>query len=88
MARIRLILDGRSLRGPDLATIDRIARLQLACRSQGFELRLRHASAALTELIELTGLGGVLCVEPLGEAEEREEACRVEEERELPDPPA
>jgi ABC-type transporter Mla MlaB component len=86
MARTTQILDCGFLREPDLATMDCLARQQLACRREGRELRLRHASTELRELIDLAGLGGVLCVEPLGQAEEREEPRGVEEEGKLDDP--
>jgi anti-anti-sigma regulatory factor len=72
----------------DCVTVDALARLHLAARRAGVELNLRHASQELTELLVFTGLSGVLRVEPGGEAEEREEPLRVEEERELDDPPA
>ena len=72
----------------DACTIDALARLQLAARRLGLELRFRRVSAELTELIALAGLGGVLLLEPGREAEEREERLRAEEERELRDPAA
>ena len=71
---------------PDAAAIDALARLQLNARRLGLELRLRHASSALRELIAFAGLDEVLRVEAEGQAEEREERRRVEEERELDDP--
>ena len=45
---------------PDAVTVDALARLQLAARRRGCEVRLRHPSAALLELIELMGLTHVL----------------------------
>jgi anti-anti-sigma regulatory factor len=77
----------RSLRA-DVAAVDALARLTLAARQAGFELRLLHASAELTCLIELTGLAGVLRVEPGGQPEEREQGLGVEEEGQLDDPAA
>jgi anti-anti-sigma regulatory factor len=71
-----------------LAVVDVLARLQLAARRSGHELRVRDASPELLELIALAGLEDVLGVEPRRQAEEREEPLGVEEERELPDPPA
>jgi len=71
----------------DACTIDALARLQLAARRLGLELRLRRVSGELTELIAFAGLGDVL-LEPGREAEEREEPLRAEEERELRDPAA
>jgi hypothetical protein len=65
----------------DLAIVDTLARLRLAGRRLGFDLRL-YPSPELRELIDLAGLGEVL-----GQAEEGEEPLRVEEERELDDPP-
>ena len=68
-----------------LATVDALARLQLAARRRGLELRVRSAPGELRELIELAGLTAVLGVEPRREAEEREERLGVEEEGELGD---
>jgi len=65
----------------DLATVDGVARLQLAGRRLGFRVRL-SAQCELWELIDLLGLGEVI-----GKTEEREETLGVEEERELGDPP-
>ncbi len=73
---------------PDLATIDQIARIQLGVRRNGCELRLEQPCAELVALIELAGLSGVLRVQVHREAEEREQPRCVQEERELPDPPA
>jgi hypothetical protein len=72
----------------DAAAVDGLARLQLAARRAGIELRICHASPELCALLELTGLDSVLCVEPGRQPEEREERFRVEEEGEVPDPPA
>ena len=79
--------DVRAL-GADVAAVDALARLQLAARHAGFELRLVHASAELSYLIELTGLEAVLRVEPGREPEEREQRLSVEEEAQLDDPAA
>jgi hypothetical protein len=65
----------------DLATVDELARLQLAGRRLGFRLRL-YAPREVWELIDLAGLRQVI-----RQAEEREEPLRLEEERELGDPP-
>jgi anti-anti-sigma regulatory factor len=71
---------------PDAATVDVLARLQLAARRLGREVRLRNASGELRDLIAFVGLRDVLRVEPGWEPEEREQRLRVEEERELDDP--
>ena len=63
----------------DLGTIDALARLRLAGKRLGFEVRLTPTEELL-ELLELVGL-----IEVLWQPEEREEARRVEEERELGD---
>jgi anti-anti-sigma regulatory factor len=73
---------------PDLATIDALARLALAARRRGRRMRLRGADDELRRLIGFTGLAGVLRLESEREPEQREERLRVEEERELGDPPA
>jgi anti-anti-sigma regulatory factor len=88
MAIRAFVLDCSPLEKPDCATIERIARLQLAAGRCGCELRLRNPNAPLLELIGLVGLEGVLRLEPRWQPEEREQPCRVEEERELDDPSA
>lgn len=45
---------------PDAVTVDALARLQLAARQRGCEVRLRNGSDALLELVELMGLTHVL----------------------------
>jgi hypothetical protein len=51
----------------DAVTLDALARLQLAARRCGFELRLRGSSSELRELIGFAGLNEVLPEdEPLG----------------------
>jgi hypothetical protein len=45
---------------PDAATVDALARLQLAARRHGCELSLRHATPELRALIALMGLEDVL----------------------------
>jgi hypothetical protein len=72
----------------DLATIEALARLQLAARRLGLELRLREVPEELRELIAFVGLSGVLGVEPRRQPEEREQRLGVEEEGELVEPPA
>lgn len=49
----------------DAAAIDALARLALRLRRDGYEIRLRHASQELLDLIELAGLSRTLAVEPL-----------------------
>jgi hypothetical protein len=60
---------------PTLEVIDSLARLQLTTRRQGGQLRLEELSAALGQLLELTGLGRELG----GEAEGGEEPVDLEE---------
>jgi len=69
----------------ELGIVDALARLQLAARRSGYEVTVTDAPRDLIELIELAGLADVLGVEPLRQAEEREERLGIEEERELPD---
>jgi ABC-type transporter Mla MlaB component len=45
---------------PDGVTIDALARLQLAARRHGCQVRLRHASSELLELLAFMGLSDVL----------------------------
>jgi ABC-type transporter Mla MlaB component len=44
----------------DAVTVDALARLQLAARRRGCQIRLRGASRALRDLVELMGLADVL----------------------------
>jgi ABC-type transporter Mla MlaB component len=45
---------------PDAVTVDALARLQLAARGYGCQVRLRGASRELHELIDFMGLENVL----------------------------
>jgi ABC-type transporter Mla MlaB component len=46
--------------GPDAVTVDALARLQLAARRRGCQVRLREASSELRELVAFMGLEDVL----------------------------
>ena len=81
-----IVVDGGVLRA-DVATLDLLARRQLAARRVGQRVLLRDPSLALRRLIAFAGLDEVLRVEPRGQAEQREEPLGVEEERQLLDPP-
>lgn len=78
----------------DAGAIDALARLQLIARRAGRRIRFRRASAELQALVVFLGLREALgvCpdlpVEPEGQAEQREEACGVEERVEPDDPAA
>ena len=45
---------------PDAVTVDALARLQLAARRHGCQVRLRRASSELRELVDFMGLRDVL----------------------------
>jgi ABC-type transporter Mla MlaB component len=45
---------------PDAVTVDALARLQVAARRRGCQVRLRGASAELRELVDFMGLRDVL----------------------------
>jgi ABC-type transporter Mla MlaB component len=45
---------------PDAVTVDALARLQLAARRRGCQVRLRNASRELCELVAFMGLEDVL----------------------------
>jgi ABC-type transporter Mla MlaB component len=45
---------------PDAVAVDALARLQLAARRHGYQVRLRNASGGLLELIAFMGLRDVL----------------------------
>jgi ABC-type transporter Mla MlaB component len=71
----------------DAATIDALARVQLAARRLGRDVCLCDVSDDLRQLLTFAGLADVLGVEPVGQPEQREERLGVEEEGELADPP-
>ncbi|MEU6093864.1 STAS domain-containing protein [Streptomyces sp. NPDC047079] len=77
-----VVCDASGLGPPALATVDALARLQLAARRAGGRIRLRHPAPALRALIDLTGLP----FELEGQAEQREPALGVEEAVEPGDP--
>jgi hypothetical protein len=79
-------LDCGPLKAPTAATIDQLARLQLAARRCGCKLELSNATPYLVELIGFAGLDEVLCVEMQRQAEQRKDPSGVEEEGELADP--
>ncbi|MGW4892642.1 STAS domain-containing protein [Kitasatospora sp. NPDC004240] len=83
-----LICDVSALIHPDLPVIDALARLRLAVRRHGLELRLHGADEHLRGLLALTGLAGVLPVEPLRQPEQREQRVGVEEVGEPGDAPS
>ena len=80
--------------GPDLVTVELLARLQLVARRLGRQVRVSRAPAALLELLILLGLDDVvpyrngLLLQPERQPEEREQPFRVEEGGELDDPAA
>jgi ABC-type transporter Mla MlaB component len=83
---IALECDVAGVTTPDLATVEALARVELTARRLGTDIRLRGASVELLELLALCGLPIGLVLEAEGQAEEREEARRVEEERDPTDP--
>jgi gamma-glutamyl:cysteine ligase YbdK (ATP-grasp superfamily) len=72
----------------DAGTLDLLARLEVAARRLGIEVRLLDVSPELRELVAFAGLTGALGLEPRRESEQREEALGVEEEGQLDDPAA
>ncbi len=78
---------------PDLATVDALARLQLAAHRCGCRVELVGTGEPLCDLLRLVGLAASFGidesgVEARGQAEQREEPGRVEEERDPGDLPA
>lgn len=55
-----VVCDLGTLDGWDAGTVDALARLQLTARRLGRQIRLRHASGELQELLALMGLCDVL----------------------------
>jgi hypothetical protein len=76
----------------DLATVDALARFQLAARRRGFRFELHGVNRELQELLDLAGLTLVPTVgrsglELRGQSEQGEK-LGVEEGRDLGDPPS
>jgi ABC-type transporter Mla MlaB component len=85
-----VVCDVGALVGADAVAIDALARLQLTARRLGSRICVRRASPELRDLLAFTGLADLcgLRLELERQAEERKDPLRVEEERELDDPPA
>jgi ABC-type transporter Mla MlaB component len=87
-----ILCDVRGLVRADVLTVHALARLQLTARRLGRRVRLLDAPPELLDLLRFVGLdealppAGGLRVEPLGQAEEREEPRGVEERVEPGDP--
>jgi ABC-type transporter Mla MlaB component len=72
----------------DLTTVGLLARLQLTAKRGGGRIRICHPPDGLGELLILLGLDSCLAirVEMVGQAEQRKEPGRVQEEGEPADP--
>ena len=87
-------IDVAAIGAPDALAIDGLARLQLAAKRYGHSVRLVHACEELRGLIDLMGLSKALPsveeldLEPGREAEQREQAGGVQEERDAGDLPS
>lgn len=102
--RVRVLMEGsaapfvdcdvEALADPDAMTVEALARLQLTARRLGRRVRLINACGELEELLVLMGLDDILpCaaasgLESRGQAKEREQVLRVEEEADPGDPAA
>jgi ABC-type transporter Mla MlaB component len=87
-----LVCDVRAVGAGDAVTVDALARMQLAAKRRGRQIRVRHASPDLERLLSFCALSDVLRLEaagsePVRQAEHREQAGRVEERVEPDDPP-
>lgn len=86
-ATARVLCDVTACAAPDIGIVEALARLELTVRRGGGRMALRGASAELLDLLDWCGLPPLL-VEAEGQAEEREEPGRVEEEGDPRDPAA
>jgi ABC-type transporter Mla MlaB component len=90
----RLVCDVGTIVEPDAGTVDALARVLLTARRLGRQVRLRHASPELRELLGFCGLSGVMPLsrasrlEAGRQAEERKQVRSAQEERDPADPPA
>jgi ABC-type transporter Mla MlaB component len=55
-----VVCDVGALVDPDVGTVDTLARMQLTARGCRCQVRLRHASSELQELLALVGLADVV----------------------------
>jgi STAS domain-containing protein len=84
--------DAGALDREDLDAIETLARLALAARRLGCQVRLENAPPNLRDLLAFVGLADVVpCstpsgLEPVGQAEQRKEPGGVEKERDPADP--
>jgi hypothetical protein len=91
--RSPVVYDVAWITEPDMGDIDALALLALAALRQRRRLVLVGAQSELQELVAFAGLRGILplarpsIVETQGQAEQREEAVRVEEEGDAGNPP-
>ena len=88
-----LVCDLGAVVDADMGTVDALARVQLAARRLGRVVTLRAASEDLLALLAFAGLNEALPrsglgLEAGGQAEQREQLLRPQEERELDDPAA
>jgi ABC-type transporter Mla MlaB component len=89
-----VICDVGQLADPDAGTVEALCRLQLTARRLGRKMELLDARGEVRDLLAMTGLSGVvppcadLPLEPSGQAEQREQARGIEEERDPADPVA
>jgi anti-anti-sigma regulatory factor len=81
-----LVCDVTGLPTPDLDAVEALARVGLTARRLGSDIRLRGPSVELLELLALCGLPLEVVLEGQRQAEHREEARGVEEERDSGDP--
>ena len=89
----RLVCDLGARVGAHMGTVDALARVQLTARRLGRVVALRAASDDLLALLAFAGLNEALPrsglgLEAGGQAEQREQLLRPQEERELDDPAA
>ena len=87
-----LVCDVGAIVNVDAVVIEALARLQLTALRLGGQIRIRHASPALQELLDFVGLADAVPLSPAlslelqRQAEEREQGPGVEERVESDDP--
>jgi hypothetical protein len=87
-----VVCDAGRITEPSAVTVEALARLRLAARQLGTDIRVRDAHVRLRQLLAFTGLGEAIPIEgrsvlvPHGQAEEREQPFHVEEVGDPADP--
>jgi hypothetical protein len=72
MRRNRVRVDCADVTGATFCTVGALARMGLNAQRSGYRVELANTAPRLLELLDLSGLAGVLLAEGQGQTEKRE----------------